>query len=61
MINITNRQVDLEALVRQARMERSMAIGNAIASLVAAVSRGTSWIIAKLSRAPRVTHATQRP
>ncbi len=42
-------ELDLERLVREARLERSMAIGNAIADGIAAVVRGIQALIAKLA------------
>ena len=50
MMNEPVQSVDFETIVREARMERSLAIANAIASLVVALSRGTDWLIAKLAR-----------
>jgi hypothetical protein len=40
--------VDFDKLIREARMERSMAIGNAIAGVIAAASRGIERAIALL-------------
>ena len=54
--------VDFDALVRQARMERSLAIGNAIAGVVAGVSRAISRAFATIARGPNdPKHAAHPP
>ena len=55
-----NSRVDIDALVREARMERSFAIGNAIASVLAAAWNGSARLIAKLSRV-KISRASDRP
>ena len=42
--------VDFDALVRQARMQRSLAIGGAIAGVVGAASRAISRLYATIAR-----------
>jgi hypothetical protein len=49
MTNFTPTTVDFETLVREARMERSLAIGNAIGDGIAAIARGFELLIAKVS------------
>ena len=43
-------RVDFDALVREARIERSLAIGNAIASVVAAASNGIGRAVRAIVR-----------
>jgi hypothetical protein len=55
-------RVDFDALVREARIERSVAIGNAIASGVAAVWRAGERVFATIARGTnRLTHASHPP
>ena len=61
MTNTVTR-VDFDALVRQARMERSLAIGNAIAGGIAAIWRGAERAFGTIARGPdRATHAGHPP
>ena len=58
--NVNN--VDFDALVRQARIERSLVIGNAVASIVVAASNGIERAvraIARLSDRPTPARSTR--
>ena len=58
--NVNN--VDFDALVRQARIERSLAIGNAIASIVGAASNGIERAVRAVARqSDRPTPARRTP
>ena len=55
-------RVDFDALVREARIERSLAIGNAIASVVAAASNGIGRAVRAIARlSDRSTPARNTP
>jgi hypothetical protein len=45
-------RVDFDALVREARMERSLAIGNAIAGVIGGLSNTISSAFATIARGP---------
>jgi len=61
---VRHADVDFEALIREAQLERSAAIGNAIGSVVGLASRGIERAFALIAHgvsAAWVGHATQRP
>jgi hypothetical protein len=53
--------VDFEEIIREARMERSMAIAGALASGIAAISRGFDRLIALIGHAFHDTLHVQDP
>ena len=59
MTKITPTTVDFEALVREARMERSLAIGNAIGNGIAAIVHGFGTLIAKIAGPHPARHVQQ--
>lgn len=55
-------RVDFDALVREARMERSLAIANAIAGVVAGAWRGIDRAVHAIARGSnRATHVGNPP